>query len=151
MFLWDASLSGSAVISIAVVYNNFFDSHFNYIAFGMCHSKGWSGGDQRKQQSLQCDTKGARFIFSDTFGGWFGLDIVAAAQSPWTRDAAATSTTGWCYQTAKPLSDDQRAKAYHMVPAHECSKFGDVARRQGSHTEVPGTQGYWLATGTPRR
>jgi len=54
MYLWDVSLPGSEVISIAGVImlegdcDNFFDSHFNYIAFGMCHSKGGSGGDQRK-------------------------------------------------------------------------------------------------------
>ena len=62
MYLWDVSLPGSEVISIAGVTmleggcDNFFDPHFNYIAFGMCHSKRGSRiSTSRKSLSLVCD------------------------------------------------------------------------------------------------
>ena len=68
--------------------------------------KGEAVGIREKQQSLQCDTKGARFTFSDTFGH---------------RSCSSLSVESTCCHNldimlvlpnTKPLSDEQRANAY---------------------------------------
>ena len=70
MYLWDASLPGSEVISIAGPPKTISLIPTSIISRLACVIlKEEAVGIREKQQPLQCDTKGARFIFSDTFGG----------------------------------------------------------------------------------